>query len=340
MEKQPPETKAHYWSGDNASARDSGTSSPLDPDNVSTDSHEKPSSSSHTDNSAEFGAYFPPEIAQVAHWREHIGLSDFAIMLQQSLKGAFPKDNASQYTKAFVLLVYWEVGVPSLPIEPEIIRLRDAFTDVFNFEVEMFQIPTSRSHIMLSRKINDFVFLNDDSKDDLKIFYYGGHGKLTKSRELLFSNNLGHFGLKEETLTWSGIQSTLEKALSDVLILLDCGESGMVRFGEGHGVTELVASCSYDAKTSGFGEASFTKALVTELKSLAISKLRFTASDLWAHIYNRMQCHIPTGHSNDRYPAPVHFFITRDSDFDRSIDLTPLPPTPINRNLLAEMKFE
>lgn len=126
-------------------------------------------------------------------------------------------------------------------------------------------------------------------------------------------------------MTWSGIQTSLEQALSDVLVLLDCCGAGRVHIGEGNGVTELIAACNYEASANGVGIYSFTHHLVTELRLLCSTKGYFTAADLWGHIYNRMQSHIAQGVQNERYPAPVHFFITADKNFPRSIHLSPLP---------------
>jgi hypothetical protein len=46
---------------------------------------------------------------------------------------------------------------------------------MYHFNVEVFEIPDKRSHSKVSAKINDFVSINDDSVEDLKIVYYAGH---------------------------------------------------------------------------------------------------------------------------------------------------------------------
>lgn len=124
---------------------------------------------------------------QPAQWQQHITLPEFTQKLDAALQGVFPNQNRSRYTKVFVLLVRWEVGDPKLPVYIEIEALRQVFSDVFHFDVELFEIPSTRSHMAMSRKIWEFAMSNGDSPNDLKIFYYGGHSKLTESKDLILS---------------------------------------------------------------------------------------------------------------------------------------------------------
>ena len=48
-----------------------------------------------------------------------------------------------------------------------------------------FLIPTANSTV--SEKINAFVKVNDNSSDDLKIIYYAGYSRLSRTKELLWS---------------------------------------------------------------------------------------------------------------------------------------------------------
>lgn len=123
----------------------------------------------------------------IQRWQQHITLEDFTKKLDLALKGVFPNQNRSRYSRVFVLLMRWQEGDPKLPVAVEIEELRRVFEDVFHFYVEIFEIPASQSHIRVTQKILEFVLCNGNSKDDLKIFYYGGHSSLTKSKDLLFS---------------------------------------------------------------------------------------------------------------------------------------------------------
>jgi hypothetical protein len=113
------------------------------------------------------------------------------------------------------------------------------------------------------------------------------------------------------TVVWSGIQRSLEMALSDILILLDCCYSGIANDSEGNGITELICACPFDTKANGVGHYSFSQALTTELRLLS-KKPRFSAGQLFTSIYTRMQSYLEQGIENERYPPPVHFVLTQD----------------------------
>jgi hypothetical protein len=126
---------------------------------------------------------------------------------------------------------------------------------------------------------------------------------------------------KCSTVTYTGIQHSLEQADSDVLILLDSCSSGIGDGGEGHGVTELMAACAFDAIANGVGHYSFTKALTTELRLLS-KKRSFPVVELYQKVYCRAQHHMPQGIKNERYPAPILLQLTRDNIFPRGIQLS------------------
>lgn len=124
---------------------------------------------------------------QPAQWQQHITLPEFTKKLDAALQGVFPNQSRSRYTEVFVLLVRWQVSDPKLPVYIEIEELRQVFSDVFHFNVEVFEIPSTRSHMVMSQKILEFAMRNGDNPNDLKIFYYGGHSRLTESKDLILS---------------------------------------------------------------------------------------------------------------------------------------------------------
>lgn len=123
----------------------------------------------------------------VRQWQKHINMAEFTKSLDTSIQGIFPNNGRSRYKKVFVLLAYWDGQEGPGGIQEYISDLYDVFVEQYHFTVELYKILPIRSHAMLSRKINDFVFLNDDSKDDLKIFYYGGRSRFTDSNDLLLA---------------------------------------------------------------------------------------------------------------------------------------------------------
>ncbi len=59
--------------------------------------------------------------------------------------------------------------------------------NVYNYDVEEFRIPDSESHAEVSEKINSFVKVGGNSNNDLKIVYYAGHSRLSRTKELVWS---------------------------------------------------------------------------------------------------------------------------------------------------------
>jgi hypothetical protein len=125
---------------------------------------------------------------------------------------------------------------------------------------------------------------------------------------------------KYPSVRWSGIQSSLEEAQSDVLILLDCCASGVASSNEGNGVTELISACAYNSIANGVGPYSFTHSLIIELRELSRRKT-FSVGELYSNIFCRIQCRLPED-GRERHPAPVHLVLTHESHYPRSIELS------------------
>jgi len=145
-----------------------------------------------------------------------------------------------------------------------------------------------------------------------------------------FSYRGDHVGSKGSSVAWSGIQQTLEHARSDILILLDCCAAGRGHLGDGNGVTELLGACSYETRANGVGSFSFSHQLNMKLGQLARSRRAFTVGELYDQVHEQMQSYRRQGvHPNERYPAPVHHFLTRDKTFpSRSIELSVINALP------------
>jgi methylenetetrahydrofolate reductase (NADPH) len=121
---------------------------------------------------------------------------------------------------------------------------------------------------------------------------------------------------------WGGIQTLLEEAPCDVLILLDCCASGTASASEGNGVNEVISACAYNQIANGVGPYSFTSALVVELKKLS-RKSYFSVGELYRNIFLRVQNReeVLGGRRAGRHPAPIHLILTQD-DPPRSIQLS------------------
>ena len=69
------------------------------------------------------------------------------------------------------------------------------------------------------------------------------------------------------TAHWSSIQTILEVADSDVLILQDCcAAAASSADGHSKGTTEIIAACGFEVSAPAVGEHSFTRALIEELR--------------------------------------------------------------------------
>jgi hypothetical protein len=129
----------------------------------------------------------PPPPDELDRLLFHLPLEEFGKRLQRASQAVFPNDMKSRYTKVHVLLLCWEDGDPKLPVFRELMKLENIFREDYNFETEVWKIPSEKSHRDLSIKILEVVGLEDDSRDCLKIVYYGGHGLLALNRQLLWS---------------------------------------------------------------------------------------------------------------------------------------------------------
>jgi 3-methyladenine DNA glycosylase AlkC len=129
----------------------------------------------------------PPRAEVIDRWQRHTNLQQFGRALQDAAKSIYPNRNRSRYKNVYVLILKWETEDPKLPVSYEIEELRQVLDEIYHYHIDIFEIPDKRSHAKVSEKINSFVEINDDSKDDLKIVYYAGHSRSSKTRDLIWS---------------------------------------------------------------------------------------------------------------------------------------------------------
>jgi hypothetical protein len=109
------------------------------------------------------------------------------VELQEAAKSLYLNGNRSRYSNVYVLILKWESEDPKLPVSCEIEELCKVLDEIYHYDIEIFEIPDNRSHAKVSQKINTFIELNNDSNFDLKIVYYAGHSRLSKTRDLVWS---------------------------------------------------------------------------------------------------------------------------------------------------------
>ena len=69
----------------------------------------------------------------------------------------------------------------------EITGLRQVLENIYHYKVEEFKIPDQKSHNKVTTKIVDFIDVNDDDPAQLKIVYYAGHARLSKSKDVVWA---------------------------------------------------------------------------------------------------------------------------------------------------------
>jgi hypothetical protein len=128
-----------------------------------------------------------PSFDQFDQWQAHIGLKTFGEGLHAAAQAVFPDESQPRYTKVYVLMIRWEAEDLNSPVSIEVRKLFNVFKDIYQFEVEIWKIPDTGSHVDTDQKILDFVKLGGDSDEHLKIVYYAGHAKLTKNKRLAWT---------------------------------------------------------------------------------------------------------------------------------------------------------
>jgi len=81
-----------------------------------------------------------------------------------------------------VILLSWVTD--DLGVASEVQRLRHVFEDMYQFQVEVYQIPDEKPDRALKGRILEF--LSNDQDSSLLIFYYAGHAKRGQNGEPLW----------------------------------------------------------------------------------------------------------------------------------------------------------
>ena len=89
---------------------------------------------------------------------------------------------------------------------------------------------------------------------------------------------------KSPTLSWSTLQPMLQRALCDVLILLDCCFAGSAARASINGTNELLAACGRETTTAAVTDRSFTRNLLRKIKSF--NGQPFTVNQLYERLIN------------------------------------------------------
>ncbi|KAI4257149.1 MAG: hypothetical protein L6R42_005834 [Xanthoria sp. 1 TBL-2021] len=255
-------------------------------------------------------------------------------ILNRAPVGAFPRAGRSRYCDVHVLLLSWEDD--DLGVVSEVNDLDDLFREVYRYRTDQWRIPSTKSHNALARRILRSL-AEADASDKLLIVYYGGHGFMNEDRQCVW---LCNHGPDAATAQWSSIQTMLEEADSDVLVLLDCctaassgggyskGTTTEIIAACGFGAPEIIAVCAFGAFAPGVGEHSFTRSLIEELRWYAQRPGPISTPFLYNKVLARAKKSWNPGYTTDgSYEwrrTPIHIHLA-DRSNQRCIELTPLP---------------
>ncbi len=65
---------------------------------------------------------------------------------------------------------------------PELEDLEKTLREEYNFETDIFAIPSENSHLELMLRIGEII-KKHEGQDTLFVIYYGGHAKIDESRQ-------------------------------------------------------------------------------------------------------------------------------------------------------------
>jgi hypothetical protein len=156
-------------------------------------------------------------------------------------------------------------------------------------------------------------FLEYESKDTLFIVYYAGHARrglqsnegslwfpyVSSCRERFLADSPPYRNRQNAAVAIpsGGIQSMLEEADADVLLLFDCCHSASVpttdSLQRNAGVVEVISACGYEEIAAEVDEHSFTKAL-THTLAIASKGLPFSVGELHSRVLSKLKCWAPS----------------------------------------------
>ncbi|KAL8661088.1 MAG: hypothetical protein Q9202_005902 [Teloschistes flavicans] len=239
-------------------------------------------------------------------------------VLNNAVAAACPKSGGTRYQDVYVLLLSWEDD--DLGVDAEIDELEDVFRNIYSYQTGRWKIPSSMSHNALVFRLMQCL-RNFESSDKLFITYYGGHGYMNDDRQCVWLCNRKP---NAATVQWSSIQTMLEEAACDVLILLDCCAAASSGGNTGKGVTEVIAACGFEAFAPGVGPHSFTSNLTEELRYLGRSKPSFTTAFLHNKVLARLKKswnpRYAAGDQQERRRTPIYIHFA-DGEEQRCIQL-------------------
>ena len=143
---------------------------------------------------------------------------------------------------------------------------------------------------------------------------------------------------KASTVRWSGIETILEAASADTLIIMDAAYYPSSRMVRQQGVLELIAASVSEEHFNALDRCAFTKALAEQLRMRATRLIPLSAVELHslllAHYPKMIQDRYPEKETITSFPAPLHAMTSGNSRLP-SIFLSPIFHNSPLRNSFA-----
>ncbi|CAM1510136.1 Fc.00g004710.m01.CDS01 [Cosmosporella sp. VM-42] len=269
------------------------------------------------------------------------GIESLKNELQHNVGRMLSTPSRDRYTSVQALLLFWQDDDDGVVVESAVRELADVFDKYYHYTFQVQTIPSSTdgsksSWRWLARQLNDFAE-ERDQRDVLKIVYYVGQTYLDGNREMVLASS--REPERASTIRWSGIQSILEEASSDTLIIMDAAYYPSARMVRQRGVLELIAASVSEEHSSALDRCSFTRALAELLRTRATRLTPLSAAELHSHLFalypKMVQDKNPEKEFLTSFPSPLHMMMSGNSRLP-SIFLSPVySSSPMRSNSLT-----
>ncbi|KAI5457933.1 hypothetical protein BGZ63DRAFT_427235 [Mariannaea sp. PMI_226] len=269
------------------------------------------------------------------------GIESLKNDLQTNVGRILSTPSRDRYSSAHALLLFWQDDDDVASVQSAVRELADVFEKYYHYSFQIQAIPSSaengrNSWRWLSRQVNDFAE-DRDSRDVLKIVFYLGHTYLDGNREMVLASSRDPE--RASTIRWGGIQSILEEATSDTLMIMDAAYYPSSRMVRQQGVLELVAAAASEEHFLQIDRCAFTHTLADQLRTRALRQnVPFSAAELHSHLFAHypriVQEKNPEKELITSFPAPLHMMMSSNPRLP-SIFLSPLYQNNTMRNSLS-----
>ncbi|KAF4505467.1 hypothetical protein G6O67_007413 [Ophiocordyceps sinensis] len=224
-----------------------------------------------------------------------------------------------RYDQAAILAInFSRSDIPSVvPLRNELLNLLD---NTYNWKVERHTIDCNQAHTAALRNLQvaATTFMGkyasrNSSGASLLCVYYSGHGFRGKDMKLNICGSMASTTARAPYLEWAKIRALTSSVAVEKndqrLVILDCCVAGLAHLD--HDDFEVLCASSWESVAAGSAQASFTRAIIDELKALNGGAITTTQliSRLHSHRSVRKGVSMPVHKralDDDRPPALIH----------------------------------